>query len=254
MIWEEFLEKIRTFKREYSSGQLKLNAGGLITLVYAGAFDSMMPCNPTCEDYHRMVEEIKKALGSNAEKQKAKKGDMFGVADIKDEMTLDLWRNEVNPLHKFDLMQNLQGFLDGQAFKKNKHPLVPYVRQSPGRYGETVKTLLLNSWTGAFEDNQLKSILLNKNNRYLYNAAFVGMVSEAVIKPLKDGRESLVFKLHIATEQTGSIRVWPNDKGFVEYKYTSTIVPGNIGLLVANLDIWNDWRRGSLVDWVPVNK
>jgi hypothetical protein len=260
MIWQDFLEKVSVFKKDYRSGQVTLNVGSLATLIYSGAFDYMVTGKPDHADYRRMAEEIKNALGSTAKPQKAKKGEIYGIEDIDSDLLLDVWRRSVNPLYQFDFISKLKGFIEKEGFVEfdnvKAREVLPYIKKST-----RPPYALSTAWSQLFEDPDYRSPFFRRatydqNGRpqqVRWHTALIGLVVNAEIKKIKGDRDSLVFQLNIGAETTGPIRVWPNEHGFVPYEFTSTIKKGAIGLAYIKIDdSWNNMKQATLDKWTPV--
>ena len=263
MIWNDFIQKIKDYRKTCAAGQVNLNAISLITLIYVGAFDSMIDTLPSLNIYRRMTKELMDALESTAKLPVAKKGEAYGIADIDSDLTLNMWRSQYNPLYSFDFSQYCHNVLDKKHFKKNKPNILTYPH--PNKISYFSKDFdLWESWSFIFDHPEcLKHYSPPKNdpaNRFRRAPAFLGIVKTSELKLLKDGRESLVFTLFLGQEETGQIRVWPNKRSredidkdnIVDKRLRSLLKPGALGYAIVRLQDLNGYKSATLLQWVPL--
>lgn len=279
MKWLDFLEKLKTFKKECASRvpgeegkmqmQLNLNAGSLSTLLFAGAFDSMIERTIiTYKDYHELCQQMKDALGSDAELPSAKKNESLGIADIDSEIKLNMWRYQANPLHKFSLDEHFRGFLEAEGFIKSNTSGKKMIFRRPAPDSDQMvepkfrqrEVEIWSSWKYVFENNQVfrhHSMYTEASGRKHYpdtKLGFLGMMQSVQARPLKDGRESFTFRLFLGGETTDEIRVWSNDQGFVPHAIRQYLKNGSVGVGIVNINKYNDKPSGSLREWIPAGK
>lgn len=270
MKWTEFLDKIVAFKNYAAARQLNLNAGSLTTLLFAGAFDSMIesPTVLTYKDYHQLCTNLKKALGSKAELPGAKKNEALGIEDIDSEIKLNMWRYQANPLHRFSLVDHFSGFMAAEGFEKanaidkklifRRRAPESDADRSPKDRERAVE--VWSSWRYVFENNQLfkhHSIWVDGSGRKIYpetKLGFLGMIQQVTLRPLKDGRESYTFRLFLGGETTDELRVWSNEQGFVPHAIRQHLKNGNVGVGICRISKYNDKPSGSLSEWIPAGK
>ena len=271
MNWLEFLNKIKAFKTEYASKQLNLNAGSLTTLLFAGAFDTMIDHLPrplTYQNYHALCSDLKKALGSKAALPKAKKTEALGIENIDSEIKLNMWRYQANPLHQFSLTDHFRGFMTSEGFQKTQGRDKRLIFRRPAPDTDETKhpkdqeraVEIWDSWRYVFENNAVfkrNSIWTDTSGKKCYpdvKLGFLGMIQDVTLRPLKDGRESYTFKLFLGGETTDDLRVWSNEQGFVPHAIRQHLKNGNVGIGICRINLYGEKPSGSLSEWIPAGK
>ena len=259
MKWDEFLQKIRTYKETCVAGQVNLRANSLITLLYAGAFDGMIGIDrPSVEVYRLLGKELLSALGSKASMPKAKKGDLIGMDKIESNLDLHVWRSSINPTYKFNLIGEFDAFLRNLEFRR-EDLASPYAyrRASVGRIPET------------FIFRDVKTLYLNDEYDYFFRTkkalvGVFGVVMDFKVRTTKNGSEMGLFKLFTGTDTTENIYVWPpwrkDQEGnfkrqeFLPREITAALRGNKAGLALVKASYWNNTRQLTLLKWIPTNE
>lgn len=249
MNWQEFLALLKNAKATIETGVLNLDAGSLVTMLYAGSMDSLLPQTiaPTVSEYEEYAQQIKAALGSKAGAKKASKTEDYGIADISHEIILHLWRNQADPTYQFDWSHMVGSKIEHFGFQRftKKESLLYIKRTKQGtRYD------VWASWGHMV--NEPRAVTC-----YLYPKAgecpaFIGSVVEA--KPFKysnNTKEAMRVKIFTGSDTTESITVWPaRGHDFLRDDEKARLREGAVGIAVVSLKMWNDRLSPSLVEWV----
>lgn len=98
--FDEFLERLVQLRTKYATGQIKLNANGLYTVIMAGAMDSLFPTVPTIQERFEAIEKVRAVLKSKTYPTEGKRGEL-GIADIKTDLDRSIWLAQRNPFFCF---------------------------------------------------------------------------------------------------------------------------------------------------------
>ncbi len=248
MTWTELLEKIKVFKKEYESGQVDLRAGSLISLLFAGGFDSIIGItNVDFLEYQRLAKELLDALGSKASLPKAGKNDVIGIDQISSNLDLHLWRSEANSTYKFDFTDLFESFLAALKFKKREGD-VSHTRRVEGK----PQIDIFRSMKTLFDDPRYKSYFKYKANALV---GLVGIVRDWNVRTTKAGREMGTFKIFLGDSTSPGINVWPmKGETFISYKQKQFICNGQSGLAIVRPDIYNNRPQFTLIHFEPTNE
>lgn len=246
--WEEFLQQIKTLKKDYKAGQVDLRAGPLVTLLYAGAFDTMLGREPTFTEYKGLSSELLTALGSKAALPKAKKGEILGIADIKATIDLHLWRSEMSPTYKFDIAALFEQFILSLRFLKTTGDL-SYRRPALKNCGEIL--VFRNSKT-VFENLRFFDYVNQKGLER--TVGIVGIVRDFQVRKTKAGREMGTFRMFLGDGSSDLIYIWPiRGEDFLPYVKTQFLKNGQSGIVTARPAIWNNNRQYVMDTFAPTN-
>lgn len=247
MLWQEFLQLLKTAKTTVETGVLNLDAGSLTTLLYSGAMNSLLPPSPTVQDYSDYAQQIKDALGSKAAPKKASKTEDYGIQDISHEIILHLWRNQADPTYQFDWSHMLGQKIESEGFQRfTKKPSLLYIKRTDKGMRQDVWA----SWGHMM--NEPRAVTC-----YLYpkggeTPAFIGSIVESkAFKYSGNTKEAMKVKVFTGADTTESITVWPSrGKDALTPHQKACLKEGAVGIAVVSLKMWNDRLSPSLVEWV----
>jgi hypothetical protein len=239
MLWKEFLSNIKNYKANYATKQLKLDFGTLSKLVYAGAFASMFGKDLNFEETQIAIEELRKALGSQAELSEAKKTELFGTKDLDSDVRLLLWRNQVLPTTKFKLADYFTNALTQLGLRATNDENMPFSNNSVD---------LWVSWNQVVSDPHIYRFYMQKPPPK--TIAFIGMIEDVATFPYKDGtKEALKFKLFTGIDCIPSVVVWAERDGAVHPALKKAIVKKAYGVAEIRLQEYHGEITASLNTW-----
>ena len=197
MNWTDFLAKVKLLKKDYETGQIDLRAGSLLTLLFAGAFDTVLGrSNCTYLDYLALSDELLHALGSSAALPKAKKGSLIGIANIASELDLHLWRTQMNPTYTFDINALFEAFLLEKDFIKQPSHLEYEYRR---RVKESrVEAFIFKNVNLVFDLERYRNYFMQKQSTAL--VGLMGIVQDYSVRLTKTGREMGTFKMFLGDQ------------------------------------------------------
>jgi hypothetical protein len=249
--WTDFLGILKKYKT-LDTEELHLDAGSLLTMLYAGELDSIIECDPTVENYSLRGAEIKKAMGSKAQDKKAAKNEDYGIVDINEsgsDIVLKLWRSESNPVYQFSWMEILHEQILAAGYKRRKSDhLIPYSRDLGGDKRHDI----WSSWGSLCNNGKAISAYLGA--QYVISPSFVGIIVESSKMRYSNGlKEAIKFSIFTGTDETETITCWPKkDENKVNEAIARSLKKGAIGIAAVNLKMWNDRVSPSLAKWTPL--
>lgn len=254
MQWSEFLVKLKEAKIKKKNKGLQVPC--ITTLIYSGAFDSMIPTEwpKNHETYHRMYTEVLIALKSKANLPAKTKTAPIGLSDVNEqgETALELWRWSTNPLSSFDLVSRCLEPLKSYGFEyylNGSDPTFKMYRPAD-QTRKRPASFVSDHWAAIFADRRAFE-LFNKTAEL----AVVGIVTETEMRPFGDGKEMLKFRLYTGREYTDEIVVWPTYGGnTVNPVDVQNIKPMRVGTAIIKLTEFNGRPGGSLKKWIPLNR
>jgi hypothetical protein len=98
--FDEFIERLTELRTKYATGQIKLNANSLYTVIMAGTMDGLFPTPPTLQERFAAMEKVRIVLKSKTYPAEGKKGEL-GIADIKTDLDRSIWLAQRNPFYCF---------------------------------------------------------------------------------------------------------------------------------------------------------
>lgn len=253
MKWNEFLDKIRALRA--AGGKLGFNAGVITRLIYAGTFNSMltpgdeymeMPAHKRCL---RMTQEAVKAMESKAALPKASKTESVGIADIRNDAGLVLWRHIVNPLFQFNLstlfkehLRKTMGFQYSTTGNTRMLPMFLDIKDKPG----------CDLWA-RFGDIFTQPASLKLYQSGAKQCAIMGIITKTDKFTMKNGRTSLRIYFFDGYKEW-EIKLWP-EYGKTTYNVAkaSYLNPCAVGLLVVKPDVYLGSKTGSLVHFYEMS-
>jgi len=256
MKWNEFIDKVASAKK--LKIKLGFNAGGIIRLIYAGAFNGLithdeeyvkMPAYLRCS---RMTAEALKAMKSKAALPKSTKTEPIGVRDIKSDASLVLWRHIVNPLFTYNLVnlysQHLQshfGFTPNQVGNTKAIPLVKHMSSDTGK----PSTDLYSSWAAAFDQEHAMEDYRNGRR----NAAAVGVIVKAAARRYGQEGKRCMDVTFFDGFQEYQVTMWPNrNTGDYNLANAADLKACEFGLFVIKPSIYKGKKGGSLIKFYPM--
>jgi hypothetical protein len=230
--WDDFIDKLKEGKK---AGKTKGVTMSCITnLLYAGAFDELLADRLSEKKdrfviYNELFEEAKTALGSKALKPKKKKTENVGLSDVNSDLHLALWRQQINPLSTYDLIDAYLPQLKLRGYSKDP---------SPGRIAYRKKhdngmiDFLMPDWNYVFKYINTPIWTMFTDRSGMGRLQYLGIVSEASTLNYQNGqKEMLKFKLYIGKEFTDEIVIWPDkETGRVKEYLKESIKPGLIAI------------------------
>lgn len=238
MQWIEFLDSIKNLKNNYASKQVKVDFGTLSKLLFAGAFSSMFDHELSFEEIQVAVEELKKALGSQAELGKANKTELFGTEDIDAQIRLLLWRNQVLPTTKFQLSDYFKNALIQLGLREKADENNPFSNNSID---------LWTSWNSIVNNAHVNRFYLQRCPPK--NPAFIGMIEDVSTFNYKEGKEALRFRLFTGIDCVPSIVVWAERDGKVHPALKKMLVKKSYGVAIVSLKLYREDITANLIEW-----
>lgn len=252
--WAEMLDIIKRSKKDLEKGQVHLDAGSLVTLLFSGGFDEMFGGSLDVEGYREKALELKKALGSKAADKKAAKHESYGIEDIHSDIILHLWRNQSNPIYSFDWLELLRDDVLKTGFQEFKSPIIPFIKYT---HKDTRRQDLWTSWGGMANNPKASTSYLLDPSR---TPAIIGAVTDVKKFSYAGGsKEAMRFKVFTGHDHSESITCWP-DKGSdrINLITRERLVEGAVGIAVLRLSMWNDKLSPNLIEWhllkAPIKK
>lgn len=249
MLWNEFIEKVKTFKKE--AGKTGLNAPSIIRLVYGGAFDEMltpeMKIQPAHLRYADMCAEVLKAMGSKASLPKAGAKEFVGIKNINGIGHLMLWRFSTNPFVSYDVTDFCKGFLRSEGFERPQIPEGDITWVKPARGNQKLRIDVRYSWNDLF--NKPRSLESYQKDRLL---AVVGIIVKAERKIYQGSKESMAITLFNGHEYIEGVRMWPGEGGKLNPLVTGQLKEFSLGMALIKPKAWNDRPSGSFIAWTGV--
>jgi DNA polymerase III alpha subunit len=123
--FEDFLEKVKKVKSEYATGQVKINASAVMSLIMSGAFDSLLPNTPSTTERFELIAKFKKAVGSTADFPKTKNS-IIDMSEISSEFDRNLWMNTINPLFTFKICDQFSELLTTIGYVRFNTPNIRF--------------------------------------------------------------------------------------------------------------------------------
>jgi len=249
MMWTEFIEKIKHFKKEgVKSG---LNAASITRLLYSGAFDEMIDDEtkkiPAVDRYKKLYQELIAAMESKSQLPKATGMEQIGINKITTSPQLILWRHSVNPFSRHDISGFCRNFLTNEGFElasSASGEITWYKKQS----GDNQTQIdVRKSWSGLFDSREVYKQY--NGDRLL---GIVGIVVSVEKKPYQGGKESLSVTLFNGMEYIEGVRVWPGKNGKIKPEMIEGLTKNSVGLAIIKPKPWNDKAGGSIVGWTRV--
>lgn len=149
----ELVARLREYRTQYETSELKINAGSIFTLIMAGVMDELFPTPPTIQERFTAISIIKAALGSNAQIAKGKKGEL-SLGDIDSELRRKLWLSKMSPVFKFSMCEQFEEALATMKFEPTGQANIKYRNR---------ETDVFASFDSIYSEKALK-YLTNKNN------------------------------------------------------------------------------------------
>lgn len=270
--WVHFLLKLSDAKK---AGVTKgISVPAITRLIYAGAFDSMIPDDHsgridgkvTYETYEKMHEEVKRALKSKASLPKASKTQSLGIDSIDSNITLLRWRAQASPTFRFNLSELYKNNLENLGFIEHKptdavsKSVVLYKRDRNLGKNRVERTLLIRSWEGLWSlskkdiDRFLVKSVQAGGTEYEFYVAFLGFVTEKETRFYSENaKEMLRVKLYLGEDHTDYLIKWPewgHDR--VSESVKMRLDPRRPVLVRVKPTIWKDkYYGGSIVEVEP---
>jgi DNA polymerase III alpha subunit len=247
MTWSDFINNLKLAKKAKKNKGLSVST--IANLLFSGAMDSMITETPTLELYKKMYTEVQDALKSKAQLAKRKKTEMLGLAEVTDEFSLSLWRNQMNPLAVYDLISPCAENLKMFGFESTKHPAYPLMVKKSDKVRTPV--VLTQFWKQVFDSPAAMASFETGQ----YELAILGIVTDVNVVKFSDGKkERMVFKLFTGVESTDSITVWPEMNGKVSEVLKASIVPMQLGYCVVRPKPFNGNPSATLLRWNRVSR
>lgn len=244
MTWDEFIQKIRRFKKE--TGKTGLNAPGLIRLLFSGAFDEMLPPEafkiPACERYPILATEMLAAMGSKAKLPKKRGKELVGIDKIASVGHLMLWRHSTNPFVSYDITDYCKSFLKQQGFVRPSYPDgdITWIKNA------RMQIDIRKSWHDLFGTTYAIQSY-EQGKKMLGVMAIIAKVEKKMFQGTK---ESLVVTLFNGHEYLDSLRVWPGEDGKVSQVMIDQMEQYSMGLALIKPKPWNDRPAGTIIKWI----
>jgi len=249
MTWNDFLEKVKLFKKD--AGRTGLNAPSIIRLIYSGAFDEIitpeMKAQPAHTRYASMCADILKAMGSKAALPKAGAKELVGIKNINGIGHLMLWRFSTNPFASYDVTDFCKGFLRSEGFDRPQVPEGDITWVKPARGSQKSRIDVRYSWSDLF--NKPKSMEAYQKDRLL---GVVGIIVKAERKIYQGNKESMAITLFNGHEYIDGIRMWPDQSGKLNPLITGQLKEFSLGLAIIRPKAWNERPSGSFLSWTGV--
>lgn len=157
--FDQLLLKIEDMKKNYEAKQMKINVGGVMTLIMAGAMDSLFDKELTLQERFAAIEAFKKAMGSQAKIPSARAGGGMGMDEIHDDFSRNLWLTNTNPLFSFKVCDYYKDAVLSMGFKATGTQHLRYRKERTGM-GNPVD--IFGSFNSLFEPRTL-SLYSNRN-------------------------------------------------------------------------------------------
>lgn len=244
MLWDDFIEQLKAAKK--SKKNKGLSVPTIATLLYSGAMDSMMPSGfvGTPEAYKDCYNQVRSALGSKANLAKKKKTEMLGLNEVGGQVSLSLWRHQVNPLSVFDIINSCKNDLKPYGFLETNHPVFLMKRRASDQY--KTPGLLTPHWSKIFQNK----VALDSFEAGEYEMVVLGVITSAAIRPYSDGsKERLCFRMYTGIEYTDEITVWPEKTGKLSEQIKEAIQPLEMGFAAVRPKTWNGRPGATLLRW-----
>lgn len=241
--WEQFVELLRKKKSDKTLG--KLNVASLITMIYSGAFDEAMGARPSFVNYVTMMQQLLAATGSKAGPAKAKKTDLIGldkVIQLKDPSLLGVWRWQVNPLAKTDLLPLLKPLLEHNKFTNYQSFNKRFIMErNENRFVTYVTTI----WSDLFEDEPTRRLVVKDKS---VRVALPGIVTGRSERPFgNEGKRMAVISFYTGEDYAPDLVMWP-DYGELDFNRAryEAMAPLTRGILIVKPTEWNGRRGGRI--------
>lgn len=143
---DELMARIKTIQANCASGQIKLNAQGLYTMVMAGALDSLIGTPLTIQDRRDLNTRIQTTLKSKTTPNAGKKGEI-GLADITSELDRSVWLAQQNPFYCFRFSDQYIGALTTLGYMQTG---------KPNMVARNIEADLFSNWGGMSSPTALK--------------------------------------------------------------------------------------------------
>lgn len=248
MTWDEFINKIKTFKAEGATG---LNAPAIIRLIFIGAFDEMltdeMRAKPAHTRYADMCSEALAAMKSKASLPKAGAKELVGINKINGVGHLMLWRFSTNPFVSYDITEFCKGFLRSQGFDRIGSPEGDITWTKPQKGSQKMRVDVRYSWHDLF--NKPRVLESYDRDRLL---GVVGIIVKVEKKPYQGNKESLAITLFNGHEYIDGIRMWPDKSGKLNPLVVAQIREFSLGMAIIRPKAWNDRPSGAFLSWEGV--
>jgi len=244
MTWDEFIQKIRRFKKE--TGKTGLNAPGLIRLLFIGAFDEMLSVETlqisACDRYPMLAKEMLAAMGSKAKLPKKRGKELVGIDKIDSVGRLMLWRHSSNPFISYEITDYCKSFLKQQGFER------PAYRDDNILWVKNAKTPIdiRKSWHELFGT----TYALQSYEQGKKMLAVMCIIAKVEKKMFQGTKESLVVTLFNGHEYLDSLRIWPGEDGKVSQVMIDQMEQYAMGLAIVKPKPWNDRPAGTIVKWI----
>jgi len=223
MNWNDFTTKLKKAKDEKRIvGNV---AGAFMNLIYSGAMDSLIPDGkpPALETYDGMFADLKKALGSKANKTKKKKTDMLGLADVTHNILLGTWRFQNNPISQFNLRRYATPLLETKGFKtltQGERDIRGFMKMELDKDGDARiarKTYFVtDEWQKFFENQDLRDLFIggkgyreSNGETEKFQLIVLGVVIDKKVTFTRGGKQRMNISLFTGKEKTGEITFWP---------------------------------------------
>lgn len=132
--YDEFIGVLKSIKSEYQGTKgeaIKLNAGGLFTMVMAGVFDSTIKEQPvSLSTRFKMMEMLRSALKTKASTAKSRDASILPIDEIDSELTRLMWLSQVNPAFVFRISDQYTEAMKIMGYADTGAPNMKYRNQS----------------------------------------------------------------------------------------------------------------------------
>lgn len=234
-----FLNKIHE-STKYKN--LKIDINSLINLIFSGACDNLFDIPPQLDDYLFLIEKIKQIKKSKAEFKEANINEQIGTKDVKDILSLNIYRTQINPLNTFSYY----------SFFKIKIANCGFV--------PTGKTHCIYKSNNNFIFKSINYVLNNETllNYYLYNyenniCAVVKIEEACEFMYGADKKKALKIKFNTGEEKHSTV-LWKDIK---TNKYDPVLKnkfkKGNIGIIFFKLTETKERVNLKLIDFIVLN-
>lgn len=244
--WEDFVSKLARAKKENKIA--KMSVPTLIRLTYGGAFDSLTiekrkkhPSNLSM--YHEMFAETLAALKSKASLPKKGKNDIIGLDQVKNDLTLSLWRYQVNPSGSYPFLDTLKDKLSimGYSYESARN------RYSKVSGDKTKMTIASDEWKRIFSFHGTKFWEDIQYGRVTF--ALPGIITKASVLWNKERtKERMVVQIYTGKDNTEDLMIWPKyGENTVNPYYKEFIKPGSVWLLEVKASLRDGKQSGSIL-------
>lgn len=197
--WDEFKNALIEAKKEKTH---KIDVAAITKLLYVGALDEFITDAKTLKTYEEYRKDLVKSIKSTAKLTKAKKNESIGLIDLKNDLHLNLWRFQSNPLHHFSFVKYFENALKNMGFvlTGNKNMIAEKIDNGDRH----------QIWASyeALQKPQLQRLLRVKPKEAHFHFYFLGQ-TQKVEHVTNKGKRRLNFQIFTGEDTTSRITFWP---------------------------------------------